>query len=188
LPQKALRPAIYDFGPGILVAPSSKPAVNLPPLAVADIEASPAQDDTAVLYRLLYTNDQQLRPYALARWSMTPAQLIRHRLREHMGQSRVLLNAGETSVPDASTPLTLRLELEEFSQLFWTADNSTGLLRMRATLTRASPSGEKLVAQRSVITQRAAPTPDAPGGVRALTAATDAAVQEIDEWLQTVAR
>jgi cholesterol transport system auxiliary component len=188
LPQKALRPAIYDFGPGLLAAASSRPTVSRPPLAVADIEASPAQDDTAVLYRLLYTNDQQLRPYGLARWSMTPAQLIRHRLREHLGQNRVLLNAGETSVPDATPPLTLRIELEEFSQLFATVDNSTGLLRLRATLTRASPGGEKLVAQRSVITQRPAPTPDAPGGVRALTAATDAAVQEIDDWLQTVAR
>ena len=146
LPQKAVRPAIYDFGPGSLMAPSPQPSsksslgpgVLLPPLAVADIEASPALDDTAVLYRLLYTNDQQLRPYALARWSMTPSQLIRHRLREHLGQSRVLLNAGESSLPDATPLLTLRIELEEFNQLFEAVDKSTGLLRLRATLTRGA--------------------------------------------------
>jgi len=40
-----------------------------------------------------------------------------------------------------------------------------------------------LASKRSVIVQRPAPTADASGGVRALTAATDAAVQEIDAWL-----
>jgi cholesterol transport system auxiliary component len=31
--------------------------------------------------------------------------------------------------------------------------------------------------------QRPAPTPDAAGGVRALTVATNAAVEEIEQWL-----
>jgi cholesterol transport system auxiliary component len=34
--------------------------------------------------------------------------------------------------------------------------------------------------------QRPAPSADAPGGVRALTAATDAAIDEIATWLQQV--
>ena len=78
----------------------------------------------------------------------------------------------------------LRLELEEFSQVFSTADTSAGVIRMRATLLEVTPAGQKLVGQRSVVVQRQATTPDAPGGVRALAAATDAAIDEIDQWLQ----
>ena len=47
-----------------------------------------------------------------------------------------------------------------------------------------TPAGEKLISQRSVVVQRPAPSSDAVGGVRALTAATDGAIEEIDQWLQ----
>lgn len=187
LPGKPMRPAVYDFGPGRLTAAPASGMAQLAPLAVAEIEANPALDSSAVLYRLAYADAQQLQPYALARWSMTPAQLVRQRLREHLGQRRALLNPGEGGAVSSATPptapLTLRIELEEFSQLFEAPDQSVGLLRLRATLVQPGPTGEKLVAQRSVIVQRPAPSADAPGGVRALTAATDAAVQEIEQWL-----
>lgn len=190
LPTHPVRPVVYDFGPGSLTAPAATGMTSLAPLAVAEIEANPALDSSAVLYRLAYVDAQQLQPYAQARWSMAPAQLVRQRLREHLGQRRALLNPGDggtfsaTNPTTTQPPLTLRIELEEFSQLFETPDRSVGLLRLRATLARPSPTGEKGVAQRSVIVQRPAATADAGGGVHALTAATDAAVQEIDEWLQ----
>jgi cholesterol transport system auxiliary component len=47
-----------------------------------------------------------------------------------------------------------------------------------------TPAGEKLLAQRLFALQRPAPSADAAGGVRALTAAADAAVQELGQWLQ----
>jgi len=196
LPDKPVRPAVYDFGPSRLSAPAAKRMTGLAPLVVGEVEANPALDSTALLYRLAYADAQQLHPYALARWSMTPAQLVRQRLREHLGQRHALFNPGDSGLSDAASapalptpltlpaPLTLRIELEEFSQLFETPDRSVGLLHLRATLTRASPSGEKWLAQRSVVVQRPAPSADAAGGVRAMTAATDAAVLEIDEWLQ----
>lgn len=188
LPGQPVRPAVYDFGPGALATPLASSAASLAPLAVAEIEAPAALDSTAVLYRLAYANVQQLQPYALARWSMTPAQLIRQRLRERLGQRRTLLNpdgglASAASAPGGTPALTLHLELEEFSQLFEAPNQSVGLLRLRATVVQASPGGEKLLAQRSVIVQRPAPTADAPGGVHALTAATGAAVQELEQWL-----
>jgi cholesterol transport system auxiliary component len=183
---------VYDFGPGQLSSPAAHEASPLAPLVVGEIESNPALDSTAVLYRLAYTDAQQLRPYAQVRWSMTPAQLMRQRLREHLGQRHALLNPGDGGAQDASNPaklpsaLTLRVELEEFSQLFETPDKSVGLLRLRATLVQASTGGEKLLAQHSFVVQRPAPSANAPGGVRALTAATDAAVQEIAQWLETV--
>ena len=186
LPTPPARPAVFDFGPGAISTPAPAQARHAP-LAVAEFEASAALDSNAMLYRLAYNNVQQLQPYALARWTMPPAQLLRQRLREQLGQRRALLNPGDGGPGAAAAPLTLRVELEEFSQLFETPDQSVGLLRLRATLVQPGPGGEKWVAQRSVSVQRPAPSADAPGGVRALTAASEAAVQEIEAWLQRLA-
>jgi cholesterol transport system auxiliary component len=178
LPSAPVRPAVYDFGPGALTtaAPSR---LTLPAIVLPEVTAPPALDNAAVLYRLAYSDAQQLRPYAQARWSMPPAQLVRQRLRESLSLKRAVVNPGETSVP-----LALRVELQEFSQLFDTAQNSNGLVRMRATLIEVKDGADRLVAQQVFIVQRPAASPDAPGGVRALLAATDAAVEEIGAWLQ----
>ena len=88
--QAPVRPVVYDFGPGAVVP--AKPALlahlaaPLPALVLAEVEATAALDTTAVLYRLAYSDAQQLRPYAQARWSMPPVQLLRQRLRENLGQ------------------------------------------------------------------------------------------------------
>jgi cholesterol transport system auxiliary component len=179
LPDRPVRPAVYDFGPGLTAKPAAVPAQALPPLLLADIEAAAAVDGTAVLFRLAYADVQQLRPYAQARWSMPPAQLVRQPLRDQLSQQRVVLNPAE-----GPAAYILRLELEEFTQVFETPDRSVGLVRLRATLLENAGGRERLVAQRRFIVQRPAPSADAPGGVRALTAATAAAVEEIGQWLQ----
>ena len=189
LPSKPMRATMYDFGPGLLAtAPATRQAL-LAPLAIDDIStAGGALDNMAVLYRLGYADDQQLRPYSKARWSMPAAQLVRQRLREQLSQRRTVFNARESVALNRSQgrtlPLLLRLQLEEFSQLFSTPESSVGLVRLRATLVELTPAGEKLLGQRSVVVQRPAPSADAAGGVRALTAATDAAIDELDQWLQ----
>jgi cholesterol transport system auxiliary component len=81
-------------------------------------------------------------------------------------------------------PRVLRIELEEFSQLFDSPTRSWGLLRMRVSLFENEAAGEKLLAQRNIVQRAPAPSADAPGGVRALAAATDAAAAEIGEWLK----
>lgn len=193
LPDKPLRAALYDFGPGRPSGTQSAPRQSaLPPLALADISTpGGVLDNQAVLYRLAYANAQQLRPYSQARWSMPPAQLVRQRLRETLSVNRAVLNAGEGPALNRGAnqgvlPRVLQLELEEFSHLFESPDGSVGLIRLRATLVAPTPSGEKLLAQRNITVQRPAPSADAAGGVRALTAATDAAIEEIALWLQQV--
>ena len=191
LPDKPVRASLYDFGPGNLTAqPATQAALRgLPALAIDEITTSGgALDNQAMLYRLAYRDAQELRPYTLARWAMPPAQLVRQRLREQLGQQRNIFDArGGLALnrsQNAVLPLLLRLELDEFSHVFTAPDTSVGLIRLRATLIEQTTSGEKLIAQRSVVVQRPAPSADAPGGVRALTAATDAAIEEIDVWLQ----
>lgn len=189
LPDKPTRATMYDFGPGLLATAPATRQAPLAPLAIDDIStAGGALDNMAVLYRLGYADDQQLRPYSKARWSMPAAQLVRQRLREQLSQRRTVFNARESVALNRSQgstlPLLLRLQLEEFSQLFSTPESSVGLVRLRATLVELTPAGEKLLGQRSVVVQRPAPSADAAGGVRALTAATDAAIDELDQWLQ----
>lgn len=185
--QAPVRPVVYDFGPGAvvpaklaLVAPM--PA-HLPALVLAEVEATAALDTTAVLYRLAYSDAQQLRPYAQARWSMPPAQLLRQRLRENLGQQRMVLAPGE-GVAAGHPALTLRVVLEEFSQLFDTAEQSQGLVRLRATLSHHHGGAERVLAQRSFVVQRPAGAADAAGGVRALTEASDALIVDVAQWLQ----
>ena len=187
LPDKPSRPAAYDFGPGATAPQAANRMAPLPPLALADIEAPNALDGSAMYYRLGYADAQQLRPYAQARWSMSPPQLVMQQVRETLGERRALLTAGEGPAVNRTggkLPNVLKIELEEFSQLFESPTASVGLVRMRATLVQVTTSGESLLAQRSVVVQRPAPSADAPGGARALAQATRAAVEEIAQWLQ----
>lgn len=178
---KPLRPNQYDLGPGgsATPPPAYGEAAARRAIALGEVDAPASVDNPAVLYRLAYADVQQQRPYGLARWSMSPPQLVRLRLRERLAQNRPVLNPGEGAVSRL-----LRVELEEFSQVFDAPDRSYGLVRLRATLLETTPTGEKLVAQRSFTEQRPAPSADAAGGVRALTASTDAAIAAVDQWLQ----
>ncbi|WP_291009223.1 ABC-type transport auxiliary lipoprotein family protein [Hydrogenophaga sp.] len=164
---------VYDFGPAAPVA--SNPAVPaLAPLALAEVQTSVSLDTTAVQFRLTYANAQELRPYALARWSMPPGQLLQQRVRAVLTSQGPVLSPGE-----GSPAYALKLELEEFSQQFDAPNSSQGVVQLRATLLK----GNELSAQRSFTATAPAPTADAPGGVRALTAATQDAATQIAAWL-----
>ena len=189
LVDKPARPVLYDFGPGSATSTSVPTRALRGAVVLADIEAAGALDGSAVLYRLGYADSHQLRPYAQSRWSAPPPQLVRQRLREQLGRERVILNPGEGAAlarSEGLLPRSLRIELEEFSHFFESPATSMGVLRLRATLLENTAGGEKLLAQRNVVVQRPAPTADAPGGVRALTAAVDAAADELSQWLAQV--
>lgn len=178
VPERGPAPVQYDFGDRPLAA-APAPGSTLPSLATS-VQATAALDGTAMFYRLAYADERQLRPYAQARWAMPPAELVQQRLREVLSQQRVVLKPGE------GAQLLLQIELDEFSQVFESPGQSSGLLRLRATVLKATPSGDRLLAQRSVRVQRPASSGGAAGGVRALSAATDAAVAELAQWLQSV--
>lgn len=187
LPDKPERPALYDFGPGVAAAGVAPATYTQAPLTLAEVDASGSFEGSPILYRLGYADAHQLRPYAYARWSAPPAQLVRQRLREHLGRDRLVLDAEEAAAMARSgghKPRVLRVELEEFTHYFASQGDSAGLLRLRCTLLDNTSGGEKLLGQRTITMQRPAPSPDAPGGVRALAAATDAAAQELARWLQ----
>ena len=108
LPDKPVRASMYDFGPSKLtpqLVSGQAPLENLPPLAIDDVSTpGGVLDNMAVLYRLAYQDAQELRPYALARWTMPPAQLVRQRLRER----RFTIAAGTAQflTPETAWPRT----------------------------------------------------------------------------------
>lgn len=173
---------VYDFGPAPVPAAATGALPSLAAVALFEPQVSPALEGSAVLYRLAYADAQQLKPYALTRWSMPPAQLISQRLRQQLGEQRAVVAPGE-----AAAQFNLRLVLEEFSQVFDSPAQSHGLLRLRATLSQRIAGGEALLAQRSFVVQQPAPTPDALGAVRALTSASDRTVGQVSAWLAQVA-
>lgn len=185
LPDKPVRQTMYDFG---LEAP--EPNATAPAgaaLVLPEVEVTGVLETPALLYRLAYDDPNELRPYAYARWSAPPGQLLRQRLRDVLGRGRPVLDAAAAAALSrrgGTPPPVLRVELEEFSQLFESPTASQGVLRLRCTLLESSAGGERLVAQRSFSVQRPAPSADASGGVRALAEATNAAAQDIAAWLQ----
>ena len=172
VPQAPATKRVYDFGPTAAAAPGASAFAG--PLALAEIEAPLALDSTALHYRLAYANAQELRPYALARWSMPPAQLVQQRVRARLS------TLGPVLVPGEGTPAhTLRIELEEFSQQFHAPGSSQGVVQLRATLLK----GTALVAQRSFSATAPAASADAAGGVSALAAATQDAASQLSAWV-----
>lgn len=186
---KPQRPNLFDMGPlPPIAAPIERPGPRFA-LVVPEIDASGALEGSSVLYRLGYADDHQLRAYSQSRWSAPPPQLVRQRLRQQLGRERPVLNLDESAslTREGGQPLyILRMELEEFAHVFDSPDRSRGVIRLRATLLASTTAGERLVGQRSISVQGVAPTPDASGGVRALTEATDAAATDISLWLQQV--
>lgn len=189
MPDRPVRPTQYDFGPGAMTAPAPQQTQGQGQavLVVADLEPSSVWDSSSmVLYRLGYTGDQQLRPYAQARWTLPPAHLVRLRLRDHLSLQRAVMSPTEGAALQRShgqSLRVLRLELEEFSQVFDQPQQSSALVRLRATLLDSRPAGETLLAQRVFVARQPAPSPDAPGGVLALTQATEQLAQDLAQWV-----
>jgi cholesterol transport system auxiliary component len=175
LPQARDGTASYDFG----LARSDKEAGPRlqHDLVVAAVSAPTWMDNSGIYYRLAYQDAARPQAYAQSRWVMPPAALLGQRLRASIaGASK----AGVFAPADgARADYTLRLELEEFSQVFDAADRSRAVVRLRAILIR----NRGLVAQQSFGVERAAATPNAEGGVRALIAASDEAGNGLIDWL-----
>lgn len=195
LPQPPARADVYDFGPPAAAsAPEAGAKVrpSLAPIALAEVGVSGMPEGSAaLLYRLAYANAQQLRPYTQARWSQPPAALMGQALRERLGERRPVLFGSEgqaLKLPQGGQPTVLRVELEEFSQVFTAPDASHALVRARAVLADASAAGETFVAHRVFTAQRPATTANAAGGARALSEAAAQIAGEVAGWVEQQGR
>lgn len=178
------RPLQYDLGP-VVAAAAPQPAVPRV-LVLAPMDAASALDGPRMLYRLNYHDPRELRAYAQARWSAPAPELVRQRLAERLAANFTVVGPADAAArirPAGPPDLALRLELQEFAQHFDGPASSVGRLRLRATLIPAGPNGGHPLVQRMVSIERAAPSADAAGGVKALAEAVDAAAAQLADWL-----
>ena len=159
--------ATYDFG---LPAAPLRAGSGWQGLAL-DVRAPGWLDSTHVDYRLAYADPLTRRQYAGARWAGTPATLIAQRLRQQLGAVSPAANA--------ATACALRIELQEFSQVFDSPGASRGVLSASVSLVDAK---RRMLAERAVTVDKPAASADASGGVRALVAATTELGQVLSDW------
>jgi cholesterol transport system auxiliary component len=169
----------YDFGLSNLAASAGPQAVApaFPPgaaIKVLDVGAPAGLDSDEFHYRLQYADGQQTHVYASSRWTMTPAQLLTQRLRTRLAARGAVVAGGDL----VQAPV-LKLDLDNFEQVFDAPGASRGIVAVRATLLKDGA----LLAQQSFSASRASPSADAPGGARALAAASDAVIDQIVAWL-----
>ncbi|MBE0612348.1 MAG: membrane integrity-associated transporter subunit PqiC [Burkholderiales bacterium] len=174
-PQSRQGLASYDFGLPTAEKDAS-PRLHQH-LIVADLTAPAWMDNTGIYYRLAYRDATRPEAYSLSHWVMPPAALLGQRMRASVARA----SSAAVFVPadGVRAAYTLRLELEEFSQVFDAPDRSRAVLRMRASLIRQ----RSIVAQHYFEIEHPAATPNAEGGVRALIAASDAAGGKLVDWL-----
>lgn len=167
-------PAVYDFGPARSGAPGTKIDASL---MVAPVTAPAWLDTSAVVYRLNHENAARQRTYANSRWAASPAALVGQRLRARLAA----VDAGIVGVSDgARADYALRVDLEDFSHVFDSTAASRASVTARVSLVNLSKRA--LHAQKSFSIERAAATPNAEGGVRALAAGADELVEAIAAW------
>ena len=169
--------AHFDFGPPPAAAPAARLAK---PLLVLDVAVPAALDTADLRYRLAYQDGARPHAYAGTRWAMPVSQLVTQRLRERLAAAGSVLSPSD----GVRASHSLRVELEEFAQVFDAPERSRAVLRARVTLL----GNRALVAQRSFALERATASPDADGGVRALTALTDEWIGQVLEWAVSQAR
>lgn len=160
-------PALYDLGLAAAVSPS--PAFV--PVKV-EVRAPSWLAKPAMQYRLDYRQPAQRQDFAESRWAAPPAELLERRLLQAFSVP-----------PSAAAGCRLRVDLDEFAQVFDAAEASRAVIVARAEL--LPPRGENVLARRVFDLREPAPSADARGGVVAFRKAGARLAGEIATWLES---
>lgn len=160
---------VYDFGP----SPARLAAAPASPWRLAvEVRAPSWLDMNGIDYRLAYADPLRLREYSGSRWAAAPPQLLAQRLRQQLGAA--------SAASSAAPVCMLRIDLNEFMQVFDKVDSSHAVVEVEATLLDAR---RQIVGARALVLERPAASADASGGVAALVAASNALGGELGVWL-----
>lgn len=175
-PQPKSPVAIYDFGPQRVHEDSKRINASL---LVPDIAAPSWLDSPVITYRLAYANEIRHHAYANSRWVAAPAALLGQRLRQRI--TAVSEKGVIDSRDGAQADYVVRMELQEFIQVFYSEKSSYVTIQLRASVIR--PPERTLIAQRSFTVRRVTPSPNAEGAVKALADASDDLIDELLDWI-----
>lgn len=172
LPKVAPTYAVHDFG-----GPEPVAARSLGfPLRNVEVVVPPWLASTAMQYRLAYAQATRRQAYVESRWAAQPAQLV----------ELALKRAIRTGEAGAGGACRLRVELDEFAQVFDGEAVSRGVVEARAVL--LAPRTDQIIASRSFSLARPAPSADALGGVSALRGGVQDLGSELFGWLDALDR
>lgn len=147
LPKVAPSYAVHDFG-----GPEPVAARSLGfPLRNVEVVVPPWLASTAMQYRLAYAQATRRQAYVESRWAAQPAQLV----------ELALKRAIRTGEAGAGGACRLRVELDEFAQVFDGEAVSRGVVEARAVL--LAPRTDQIIASR---TARSAPACPAAAAAR----------------------
>lgn len=158
--------AVYDFGQPVREASLSGWRGKLS----IEVRAPLWIDSPSIGYRLAYSEPKRLREYTQSRWVGPPAQLV---------QQRLVRQLGMIPVGQGGTRCVLRIDIDEFSQVFETPTSSRGVIQARAQLLDRSRTS---LVFKELNIEIPAPSADARGGVAALTAAVDQLEADLLAW------
>ncbi len=140
-------------------------------VSLSQVTAIDAIDHRRIRYRLNYQNPSQVFTYSQHRWTTSPADLTASKFR--------------TMVKVASPTLcSIKIEIETFDHVFETANSSSGIVKMHATI--HTKKSRDVLASNLVQEVAPAPSADAKGGVAALDQASSAAIGKLVEWANSV--
>ena len=169
----------YDLG-AAPAASAAQPRIRTSVL-VHSIAAPSWLDSPAIVYRLNYQDAARQLTYANSRWAAPAAALLTQRLRSQLAS---ISDGGVMNIADsAREDYALRVELEEFNQVFDTAESSRAVVVARASIINVARRG--LVAQKTFTIEKAAASANAEGGVRALAGASGEVIDAIVAWTAT---
>jgi cholesterol transport system auxiliary component len=169
-------PASYDLGatPG---ASAGVPRIRAS-LLVQGVGAPTWLETQSIIYRLDYQDGARQQVYAHSRWAAPPAVLLAQQLRSQLAAAS---DGGILGLTDsARADYALRVELEDFSQVFNTVDASRAHVVARASIVNVTRRA--LLAQKTFTFETPAASANAEGGVRALAVASGELVDAIVAW------
>jgi cholesterol transport system auxiliary component len=173
--------ATYDFGSPESAAPPVES--RIPHVIVVQDPIAPLWLDSRDMhYRLAYDDPARLRLYASSRWATSPVQLVGTLLRRRLGEA----TERGAAIRDygLESDYWVRVELEEFSQVFDTEQAGRALVRLKVALNERR--GRRLMAQRTFAAEAACPSPNAQGAVVGLRVASEQVVAEVVDWVATL--
>ena len=159
--------ASYDLG---LAAPVTQQGGIAP--ASIEVRAPSWLASTAMQYRLEYVQPSPRQAYVESRWASPPSEML------EVGLRRMLL-------PDGKGACRLRVDLDEFTQVYSTHASSQAVVAARIEL--LAPRGENVLARRDLSIVEPAPGADAAGGVTAHRRAIRRLAEELAGWLGSIA-
>jgi len=182
-PQNERPVSVYDFGLQRVSSTNSTPGGQQQQLSrsllIAEAKSPVWLNNNTIQYRLAYRDPTQPYKYANSRWAASPATLLTHHIRNSIATTtdNKVLSTSDSVRAD----FILRLELEEFSQIFDAIDSSHVLIKLRVSL--INRSSRFLKAQHSFNIKLVAPTANAAGAVQALTESSDKLTGDLITWL-----